>query len=160
MARDTVTPPVGSRASTVVGLTAVLAIIVLGLSLSCTSQVDRAGAKALSDSFMADLVENRLDDALSKMDPAFIQKAGGREKAIGLMQTIFNYCGHPLSSTYWRDEVGVHSLDGRTKPMRSFLYATPTTQRPEGGCYYRVNVVPGDQGGYSVVASTVGKLPR
>jgi hypothetical protein len=110
---------------------------------------------------MADLVANNLDDALSKMDSGFVQIAGGREKAIGLMQKIFDYCGRPLNSAYQRDELGFYAyLDGRQKPMRKFYYATPTTQRPEGGCYFTVMVVPGDHEGYRVVAATAFKTSR
>jgi hypothetical protein len=58
---------------------AAVAILALSLSLSCQSKTDKVGAKGLSDAFMADLVANHLDDALSKMDPAFVQMAGGRE---------------------------------------------------------------------------------
>jgi hypothetical protein len=39
-------------------------ILVLLLSPSCGANIYKAGAKAVSDSFMADLVANRLDDAL------------------------------------------------------------------------------------------------
>ncbi len=137
------------------------ALLALSLSLSCQSKLDRAGAKALSDSFMADLVANKLDDALSKMEPEFVQEVGGHEKAIGAIQKGSDYCGRPLNSAYWRDEVGFYAyLDGRRKPMRKFYYTTPTTQHPDGECYFTVMVVPGDQGGYRVVATTAGKPNR
>lgn len=138
-----------------------VAILALSLSLSCQSKAGKVDAKVLSDAFMADLIANHLDGALSKMDPAFVQMAGGREKAIGLMEKIFDYCGRPLNSAYQRDEAGFYAFtDGRKKPMRKFYYATPTTQRPEGGCYFSVMVVPGDHGGYTVVAATAGKPSR
>lgn len=139
-------------------ISAAVAILSLSLSLSCQSKANKVDAKVLSDAFMADLVANHLDDALSKMDPAFVQMAGGREQAIGLMQKIFDYCGRPLNSAYQRDEVGMYAfLDGRNKPMRKFYYSTPTTQRPEGGCYFSVMVVPGDHKDYTVIAATAGK---
>jgi hypothetical protein len=110
---------------------------------------------------MADLVANKLDDALSKMEPEFVQTAGRHEKAIAACQKVFDYCGRPLNSSYWRDEVGFYAyLDGRRKPMRKFYYTTPTTQRPEGGCCFTVMVVPGDRGGYRVVPTTAGKPNR
>lgn len=141
--------------------TAAGVVLALSLSLSCQSKLDRAGAKAVSDSFMSDLVASKLDDALAKMEPAFVQAAGGHDKAVGAIQKVFDYCGRPLNGTYWRDEVGFYAyLDGRKKPMRKFYYTTPTTQRPEGGCYFTVMVVPGDQGGYKVVATTAGKPNR
>ncbi len=95
------------------------------------------------------------------MDSGFVQAVGGHEKAIGAIQKVFDYCGHPLSSTYWRDEVGFYAyLDGRRKPMRKFYYLTPTAQRPGDGCYFTVMVVPGDQAGYTVSATTAGKPNR
>jgi len=142
-------------------VTAAIAILGLSLSLACQSKLDRAGAKALGDSFMADLVANKLDDALSKMEPEFVPAAGGYEKALAAIQKVFDYCGRPLDSAYWRDEVGFYAyLDGRRKPMRKFYYTTPTTQHPEGGCYFTVMVVPGDKSGYRVVATTAGKPNR
>lgn len=141
-------------------ITAGVAFFALTLSLSCNSRVDQAGAKALTDSFMADLVANRLDDAISKMAPAFIQKVGGRENAIRLIQTVSGYCGRPLNSAYLYEKVGVHYFEGRVRPMRSFSYTGPTTQHPEGRCLFEVNVVPGDQRGYMVVQWLVGRLPR
>ncbi len=135
-----------------------IAIAFLSIALvSCGPRVDRTAAKTVGDSFMSDLVANRLDDGLSKMEPELVQMLG-HDKTIEAMQKVFDYCGRPLGSQFQRDEIGFYAyLDGRKKPMRKFYYATPTAQLPDGGCYFAVLVVPGDQGDYRVVAFTAGK---
>jgi hypothetical protein len=134
----------------VIALTALMSVV------SCTQTVDPSGARSFGDSFMADLVANRPEDALSKMEPGLVRLMG-RDKALEGVKGVFDHCGRPLDSRFWRDESGVQVFfDGRKKPMRKLYYLTPTTERPQGGCYFTVLVVPGDDGGYRAAAFTVG----
>jgi hypothetical protein len=135
------------------------AIVLLSIGLtSCGPRIDRTAAKSVADSFISDLVDQRVDEALSKMEPELVQMMG-HDKAVESIQKVFEYCGRPLGSKFWRDEAGFYVyFDGRKKAMRKFYYATPTTQRPNGGCYFTAMVVPAAQDDYKVVAFTAGKL--
>jgi hypothetical protein len=107
---------------------------------------------------MADLVADREEDAVNKMD-ALILRTFGHDAAVQGIKFVYKQCGRPTGSSFWRDEAGVWAFpDGRTKPMRKLYYHTPTTERPNGGCYYSIIVIPADSGGYAAAAITVGKL--
>src|SRR5947209_8876803 len=80
------------------------------------SSIDRSAAQRLSDSFMTDLVANRVDLAIGKMEPEF--QALGRTQADAMVSRLFNYCGRPLESDLRHDEVGTYLYaDARRKPM-------------------------------------------
>ena len=49
-------------------------------SLPDGSSMDHATALRLSDSYMSDLVSDRVNLALDKMEPQFVQAAGGKQK--------------------------------------------------------------------------------
>lgn len=109
------------------------------------STMDRTQAKAVSDSYMADLVADRVDLALDRMEAQFIQSAGGNAKAEAQLRELFNYCGRPLESELSREETGIFFYgDGRRAPMRAFYYSGRTTQQPKGICFFAVKVVPGE----------------
>jgi hypothetical protein len=116
------------------------------------SSMDRAQAQRLSDSYMSDMVADRVDLALDKMEPQFLQAAGGKAKAEAGLRDLFNYCGRPLESELRHEETGVFlSADGRKAPMRGFYYSGKTTQNPKGVCFFAVRVVRGDNNGMRVV---------
>jgi hypothetical protein len=48
-----------------------------------------------------------------------VEFAGGHDKAISLMQKMFDYCGRPLSSDFERDEIGFYLYPDRN---RDFTY--------------------------------------
>jgi hypothetical protein len=107
--------------------------------------MNHAGAQKLSDSFISDLVADRVDLALDKMTPQFLQAAGGKTKAEAGVRELFNYCGRPLDSELRHEETGFFAAaDGRRLPMRAFFYSGKTTQHPKGVCFFAVRVVPGD----------------
>ena len=112
---------------------------------------------------MGDLVLNHVDDALNKMEPEVVQKAG-RAQAEAAIRNLFDCCGRPLDSEFKHDEVGFKIyLDGRKKPMRKFYYAATTTQYPKGQCFFAIEVVP-DDGNFKVTTFgplkvVAGKLP-
>jgi hypothetical protein len=110
------------------------------------SSMNRAEAQKTSDAFMADLIADRVDLALGKMEPEFVQ-AAGQAKAEKLFQQMFNYCGRPLEGKLEHDEIGFFAYaDGRKKPMRAFFYTGKTTQHEKGVCFFAVRVVSSDKG--------------
>jgi|ERR1700682_1655058 len=116
------------------------------------SSMDRTQAQKLSDSYMSDMVADRVDVALEKMEPQFIQAAGGKANAEAGLRDLFNYCGRPLESELRHEETGFFlSADGRKAPMRGFYYSGKTTQHPKGVCFFAVRVVPGGINGMRVV---------
>jgi len=91
------------------------------------SSMDHAEAQKVSDAYMADLVADRVDLALDKMEPQFLQAAGGKTKAEAGLRNLFNYCGRPLESELRHEETGFFLYgDGRKAPMRGFYYAGKT----------------------------------
>lgn len=138
------------RLRLVIAISTVLLFGACGLVPSGSS-IDRGDAQKVSDSFMSDLAANRVDDALNRMEPEFIQKIG-RPEAEAATRRLFEYCGRPLDSEFKHDEVGFKIYaDGRRKPMRKFYYAATTSQYPKGQCFFSVEVVP-DDGGFKVTA--------
>lgn len=134
-------------------LVCVSASLVLGgcSSVPNGSSIDHAAAQKVADSFMADLVADRADSALDKMEPEFVRQTG-RAPAEAAMRNLFTYCGRPLDSEIKHDEVGFKAYpDGRRKPMRKFYYAATTTQHPKGECFFSVEVVP-DEGSFRVTS--------
>jgi hypothetical protein len=111
------------------------------------TSMDRTHAKTVSDSYMSDLVADRVDLALQRMEPQFIQAAGGIAKAEAQLRDLFNYCGRPLESELSHEETGLFLYgDGRRAPMRGFYYSGRTTQHPKGICLFAVKVVPSENG--------------
>jgi len=80
----------------------VLAVTSLALSgLLPAQQQDKSGSaewRKVADQFMADLVANRVDDALELFEPAAVNAAGGKQKAKGAIEQLFGYCGRPLEA--------------------------------------------------------------
>jgi len=113
--------------------------------------------KIVADRFMSELVGNRIDKALGLMEPGFIDTAGGKQKAKQAIEGLFAYCGRPLDSEFKHEEHGFKQyLSGPRKEMRKFYYASATNQYSEGVCFFAVEVVPADGGGYRV--TTFGPL--
>jgi hypothetical protein len=124
------------------------------------STMDHATAQKVSDSYMSALTADRVDSALDKMEPDFIQMAGGKAKAEAGIRELFNYCGRPLESELRHEETEfLVYADGRRAPMRAFYYSGKTTQHPKGVCFFAVRVVPG-QGGTGMKVVNFGPLKR
>ena len=99
-------------------------------------------AQKVSDSFMAYLVADRVNDAVGEMEPEMFQWAR-REQVEAQIRKLFDYCGRPLNSELKHDEIGFKLyLSGHKKPMRKFYYAASTTQYQKGVCFFAVEVVP------------------
>src|SRR5258708_23162278 len=129
------------------------------------SSMDRAEAQKVSDSYMSDLVADRVDLALDKMEPKFLQAAGGKTKAEAALRDLFNYCGRPLESELRHEETGFFlNADGRRVPMLGFYYSGRTTQHPKGVCFFAVKVVPGQNGmkvvSFGPLKLVTGQLPE
>jgi len=115
------------------------------------SSMDHAQAQRLSDAYMANLIADRVDLAVDKMELTNPQDAQGRAKTEELIRGLFSYCGRPLESELRHEETGFFLYaDGRKAPMRAFFYSGKTTQFSKGVCFFAVRVVPG-QGGMRVV---------
>jgi hypothetical protein len=118
-------------------------------SIPSGSSINRSAAQNVADSFMADLVANRVDIAIGKMEPGFVEQAGGSAKSEEAIRNLFNYCGKPLDFEFKHDEIGFKIYaGGQKKPMRKFYYASTTTEHPKGVCFFAVEVVPGHAGLY------------
>ena len=71
---------------------------------------------------MSDLVADRVNLALNKTTPQFLQAAGGKTKAEAGVRELFDYCGRPLESELRHEETGFFAAaDGRRLPMRAFF---------------------------------------
>jgi hypothetical protein len=144
--------------------------LVVSVSAGCGmlpdgSSMDHAAAQKLSDSYMSDLVADRVDLALEKMEPQAIQAAGGKREAETAARGLFNYCGRPLESELRHEETGFFAAaDGRRLPMRAFYYSGKTTQHEKGVCFFAVRVVPGDDKmrvvNFGPLKLISGKLPE
>ncbi len=124
---------------------------------SANSKAEAPTARSVADAYMADLVAKRMDDAIAKMEPDFVESVGGRSKAKSALNNLFNYCGRPLNSEFKHAENGFKLYTtGRRKPMQKFYYAAATNQYRKGICFFAVEVVPGNSGGFQV--TTFGPL--
>ena len=118
---------------------------------------DAADWRKVADLFMADLVANRIDKAVERFEPEFIDTVGGKQKAKTAVEQLFAYCGRPLDSEFKHEEQGFKQyVSGRRKEMRKFYYAAATNQYAKGVCFFAVEVVAADRTGYSV--TTFGPL--
>jgi len=131
--------------------------IVYGQQVPQKSAADSIEWKIVADRFMSELVGNRTEKALDLMEPEFMNAAGGKQKAKESLEGLFAYCGRPLNSEFKHEEHGFKQyLSGPRKETRKFYYASATNQYPKGVCFFAVDVVPVDGGGYRV--TTFGPL--
>ena len=70
------------------------------------ASIDRTAAKKVSDSFIAYLVADRVNDAVGEMEPEMFQSAT-REQVEVQIRKLFDYCGRPLDSEFKHDEIGM-----------------------------------------------------
>jgi hypothetical protein len=127
------------------------------------SVIDREAARKLSDSFMSDLVLNRVSDAVGLMEPELAQKLGPAE-AEAQIRKLFEYCGGPLDREFKREESGFKIYpNGHKKPVRKFYYAARTDQFAKGVCFFSISVVPSPSGlkvtEYGPLKLLTGQLP-
>jgi hypothetical protein len=110
-------------------------ILCLLLLLSATSapqdkDAGSRGARKACDALMADLVTNRLDDAMEKLAP----KAKPRSEGFRKMESqMFDQCGRPLDSTiqnHGKPFLGEDVLPEGTKINWTFQYRCKTTRQP------------------------------
>jgi hypothetical protein len=125
--------------------------------------IDREAARKLSDSFMSDLVLNRVSDAVGLIEPELAQKLGPVETE-AQVRKLFEYCGRPLDCEFKHDEAGFKIyMDGHKKPMRKFYYAARTDQFAKGACFFSISVVPSPSGlkvtEYGPLKLLAGQLP-
>jgi hypothetical protein len=131
----------------IIGVLAVVALTCA--SFSCKPSLDRAAARSFSDSFVSDLDQNRMDEALKKVDPELIRLAGSY-KVMAALKQARDVCDGPLTSQFQFDEIGFYvTLDGRQMPTRTFHYGAGNDKQPHY-CAVTVKVFPGSGDGYTV----------
>jgi hypothetical protein len=140
-----------------VALVVICGVLSVLVSAQQQKKSDSDDWRKVADLFMADLVANRIDKAVERFEPEFVNTVGGKQKAKTAVEQLFSYCGRPLDSEFKHEEQGFKQyLRGRRKEMRKFYYAAATNQYDKGVCFFAVEVVPADGGGYRV--TTFGPL--
>jgi hypothetical protein len=61
--------------------------------------INRVEAQKMSDSYMSDVIADRVDLALDKMEVQIVQVAGGKANAEAGLRNLFNYCGRPWKAS-------------------------------------------------------------
>ena len=112
---------------------------------------------------MTDLVDDRVDLALDKMEPEFVNMLG-RKEAEAAVRKLFEYCGRPLDQEFKHDEIGVKvDLNYGKRPIRKFYYAATTSMHPKGVCFFGIEIVPSKDrlrvGMYGPLTLKSGQLP-
>lgn len=95
----------------IIGVLAVVALTCV--SFSCKPSLDRAAARSFSDSFVSDLDQNRMEEALKKVDPELFRLAGS-DKVMAALKQARDVCDGPLTSQFQFDEIGVARDPRRT----------------------------------------------
>jgi hypothetical protein len=149
--------------STKVAITSIVLLCVACAAMPNGRTIDCAAARKVSDSFMAALAANNLNDAVGLMEPAFVQELGRAQGEAGVRK-LFDYCGRPLDAELKHDETGFKIYwDGHKNPMRKFYYAATTDQNAKGVCFFSVSVVPYQTGlkvtEYGPLKLQTGTLP-
>ena len=142
--------------------TLIVLVVVCSVISGCVfaqqqKESNSADWRKVADLFMADLVANRIDKAVERFEPEFVNEVGGKQKAKAAVDQLLGYCGRPLDSEFKHEEQGFKQyVRGTRKEMRKFYYAAATNQYAKGVCFFSVEVVPADRTGYSV--TTFGPL--
>lgn len=124
-------------------------VVVCGVLAGCVSaqqqkKSDSADWRKVADLFMADLVANRIDNAVERFEPELVNDVGGKQKAKAAVEQLFGYCGRPLDSEFKHEEQGLKQyVSGCRKEMRKFYYAAATNQYAKGVCFFSVEVFSG-----------------
>jgi hypothetical protein len=130
----------------------ITALFALTLTQGCISgigpgqtDINLENAREVSDAFMSDLVSDRVDLALDKMEAEFVETLG-RVKAETVIRELFDYCGRPLDQEFKHYELGTSiNLKNGKRPMRKFYYAATTSKHPKGICFFSVAIVPSSE---------------
>lgn len=77
----------------------VVLVAFIFIAVSCKPSIDRRAARSFSDSFVSDLDQNQLEDALKKVDPELI-KLAGRDKLMEGLKQARDVCDGPLTSQF------------------------------------------------------------
>jgi hypothetical protein len=124
-----------------------LALFLAARSAAQTSDADASGARKASDALMADLVDNRMADAMEKLAPKAKPGSDGFRKSETKM---IEKCGRPLDSKiqdHGKPVLGEDVLPEGTKTNWSFRYRCKTTRQPSE---YWVTAEAVEGGGYKL----------
>ncbi len=111
-------------------------------SMPSGSSIDLGDARKVGDTFMDDMIADRIAQGLTHMESAFVDltSVGEAERAL---RGLFDYCGRPVDREYKGTQVGFKLYpDGTRKPMRKLFYAATTTTERKGVCFFGVEIVP------------------
>lgn len=106
-----------------------LALFLGARSAAQTTDADASGARKASDALMADLVANRMTDAMEKLAPKAKPGSEGFRKSETQM---IDRCGRPLDSKIQNDGkpvLGEDVLPEGTKTNWNFQYRCKTTRQ-------------------------------
>ena len=107
-----------------------LALFLGARSAAQATDADANGARKASDALMADLIGNRLADAMEKLAPKVKPGSEGFRKSETQM---IDQCGRPLDSKIQNDGkplLGEDVLAEGTKTTWTFQYRCKTTRQP------------------------------
>ena len=125
--------------------------------------IDLDKAQKISDSIVADLMQNDRVHLRTKMEKDFIEYYD--ENSFGsIIDQMFTTYGTPLEAWYIKNELGRKTgSGGYDKPMRKFWYAVQTSKHKKGVVYLTVEIVPDDGGlassGVAMVTFPMGVPP-
>ena len=127
----------------------VLTVALLGLRIATAAQsgrFDTREAKKVSDSFMADLVANRLSDASQQL------KSSSLKVDSQILNNMLDSCGRPLEAKAENNGVMGDDIsgDGRTIPALTFLYLC--TRSDHKRYRFHVKIEAPDDGKYYVTS--------
>lgn len=103
-------------------------------------------ARKLADSFMFDVIQNRISDALEKFEGPYLDLPGRSKVRPELIKSVVNSCGAPLNMKIVNDgspNVGESiSAEGEKHVVYTFIYSAQTTRpkRPNRPAQFTVSV--------------------
>jgi hypothetical protein len=132
------------------------------VNVPAESAIDSQKARMFSDSLVDDIIHDRRQDILAKLDVDF-RKSTSPQSFDTSIQAFIDIYGRPLECAYKSNFLG-YKLDlGGKKPMRKFWYSAKTTKYPTG-YYLFVEVVPNGEAlrttGFGLVTFPMGAPPN
>ena len=140
-------------------------ILILGCSRQTSaggSSLDQEAARRFSDTLADDLIGDRRDEIINKLD-GDLKKTMDARGLRGALDAMISLFGQPTECKYKADELGYKISSSGRRAMRKFWYSAKTTKHPEG-YYLFVEVV--QEGaelrttGFSIVTFPGGAPPN
>jgi hypothetical protein len=123
------------------------------------SAASQRAAKKVSDLFMADLIADRVSDAVDRYDSSYLKAMGRDTVESQFVRHILDLCGRPLDSKIQNDGIPVMGedilTDGSKRATFTFLYSSRTTRQRKGAkghSQFEVGIESSGDGKYYVTA--------